>query len=253
MTHQVLTARDPSGTILWTAPKGLGAGTGSPALGHGVLVVAGASGAVEAFRASDGTNLWTKRVGPQLYDMEQGWGAVPSTPGTPAIADTVVYVGSLDGNLYALHLLTGAELWRWQLGVPIASSPAISGNMLFVAAEDEHLYAFNSTSRRVSKAPREGTEPEFRLLTPRPNPTAAMTSLTWTMTGRARVSVQIYDVSGRLVRSLVDDEMEPGTHQRLSCRVRRVLGAAAGRPAYRRAASRVPAPLAPPERSPREK
>jgi hypothetical protein len=65
----------------------------------------------------------------------------------------------------------------------------------------------------VAKAPREGTEPEFRLLTPHPNPTAATTSLTWTMSGSAHASVLIFDVRGRLVRSLVDDVMEPGLHQ----------------------------------------
>jgi outer membrane protein assembly factor BamB len=213
--NQSLTARDVEGNLLWTAPTNLGAGTGSPAIAHGVLVVPGRSGGIEGFRASDGAQLWTKPVGTQLYDMEEGWGDVHSTLGTPAITDSIVYAPSLDGNLYALDLLTGAELWRWDFGVPVASSPAVSGNMLFVAAEDELLYGFVTqewaSGTGVDHPIRTGGS--LRLDLPAPNPRDGPTRIAWEMPAAARVRVEIFDVAGRLVRTLVDGDVAAGRHE----------------------------------------
>jgi hypothetical protein len=74
--NQMLSGRDAQGNAFWYAAKNLGAGTAAPAIAHGVLVVPGRNGAIEGFRATDGENLWTKEVGTQLYDMEEGWGDV---------------------------------------------------------------------------------------------------------------------------------------------------------------------------------
>ncbi|MFN8180090.1 MAG: PQQ-binding-like beta-propeller repeat protein [bacterium] len=214
--NQQLTARDQTGNVLWTSATNMGAGSSSPAIGHGILVVPGRNGSIQGFRASDGLNLWTKTVGTQLYDMEEGWGDVHASNSTPAIADSVVYVGSNDGRLYALDLRTGAELWRWDLGVPIESSPAIAGNMLYVAAEDEHLYAFVAqTAGGGSTGAREPlpSGPSFEFLAPRPNPSRAATTFAWAMPERAPVSIRIYDITGRLVRNIADTTMDAGPHQ----------------------------------------
>src|SRR5438477_2343956 len=39
-----------------------------------------------------------------------------SVEGAPAIADGVVYVGSLDSHLYALNLKDGSEKWKFKAG-----------------------------------------------------------------------------------------------------------------------------------------
>ena len=38
---------------------------------------------------------------------------------SPAVANGVVYVGSSDGNLYALNASTGARLWNFDTGVAV--------------------------------------------------------------------------------------------------------------------------------------
>ena len=43
---------------------------------------------------------------------------------SPVVVDGTVYVGSSDGNLYALHLDSGIEAWRFETGGPITASPA---------------------------------------------------------------------------------------------------------------------------------
>jgi len=50
----------------------------------------------------------------------------------------------------------------------------------------------------------------FRFAACRPNPFALDTSFSLTLPAAERVSVRVYDVAGRLVRTLVDEEMPPG-------------------------------------------
>src|ERR1700748_2215573 len=43
---------------------------------------------------------------------------------SPAVVNGVVYVGSDDGNLYAIDQQTGSQKWKFQTGARITSSPA---------------------------------------------------------------------------------------------------------------------------------
>ena len=53
---------------------------------------------------------------------------------SPAIgADGTVYVGSDDGNLYAIDPETGAEVWRFPAGGEIRSSPAVGADGPFIS------------------------------------------------------------------------------------------------------------------------
>ena len=62
---------------------------------------------------------------------------------SPAVTDTVVYVGSQDGRLYAVDRATGARLWDGLTGDSVTSSPAVAGGMVFVGSEDGKVYAFD--------------------------------------------------------------------------------------------------------------
>jgi outer membrane protein assembly factor BamB len=53
-----------------------------------------------------------------------------------------VFVGSSDGNLYALQLADGEEVWRFQTGAGIYSSPAVGRNRLIIGADDGIVYCF---------------------------------------------------------------------------------------------------------------
>jgi eukaryotic-like serine/threonine-protein kinase len=50
---------------------------------------------------------------------------------SPAVADGVVYIASLDGHLYAIDQQTGKEKWNFKSSMPIASSPAVVGGALY--------------------------------------------------------------------------------------------------------------------------
>ena len=61
----------------------------------------------------------------------------------------------------------------------------------------------------------DGVEPHTALLPSVPNPFSASTTVRFTLAAPARATLRIYDVGGRLVRSLVAEELPAGTHERL--------------------------------------
>ena len=66
---------------------------------------------------------------------------------SPLVAGDHVYAGRDDGYLVALDRRTGACVWKFRLGLPVKSSPVVSGNMLFVCGFDGELYAFASRAK----------------------------------------------------------------------------------------------------------
>jgi hypothetical protein len=65
---------------------------------------------------------------------------------SPLVFGDLVYVGSDDKYLYALDALTGTLKWRYQTSGKVISSPSFSGGNLYVGSEDGYLYAFSSSN-----------------------------------------------------------------------------------------------------------
>jgi len=62
---------------------------------------------------------------------------------SPAVADGVVYIASLDGHLYAVDQETGKEKWNFKSRMPIASSPALSADTVFFVSSAGALAAID--------------------------------------------------------------------------------------------------------------
>jgi hypothetical protein len=65
---------------------------------------------------------------------------------SPAVADGIVYVGSLDGKVYALNATTGALVWNFTTGWEVFSSPAIASGVVYVGSEDGNVYALGAVT-----------------------------------------------------------------------------------------------------------
>ena len=65
---------------------------------------------------------------------------------SPAVAGSVVYVGSDDGNLYALATQTGELLWKYETAGPVWSSPVVGGPRIYVGSDDGTLYALDAVA-----------------------------------------------------------------------------------------------------------
>ena len=60
---------------------------------------------------------------------------------SPAIAGGLVFIGSLDGSLYAIDQETGQQKWKTDPTDSIASSPAVAGGIVYYLSYDRALYA----------------------------------------------------------------------------------------------------------------
>src|SRR5208283_383325 len=65
---------------------------------------------------------------------------------SPAVSNGIVYVGSYDGNIYALNDKTGSYVWSYATGEMVVSSPATADNAGYVGSYNNMLYAFGSSS-----------------------------------------------------------------------------------------------------------
>ena len=69
---------------------------------------------------------------------------------SPSLANGVVYIGSDDGNIYALDAISGALKWKYTLGSPgylsVASSPAVVEGVVYIGSADKNVYALDANT-----------------------------------------------------------------------------------------------------------
>jgi len=70
-------------------------------------------------------------------------GAIVSSP---TVADGSVYVGSADGNLYAVEAATGKLRWKFDAHGDVNSSPAVADGIVYVVSLDGNLYAVDTAT-----------------------------------------------------------------------------------------------------------
>jgi outer membrane protein assembly factor BamB len=142
--------KGPHGTNTgsWSSPAIATDTSGRP------LVVFGSSNpddAVYALDARDGSLVWHFQT--QITSGDEDVGAPPTigAPGLNGLADGAVYVAGKDTIMYALDLLTGAELWEFDMqanaGVKqnCVSDPALMAGAL-VMSYDTYIYKFNAAT-----------------------------------------------------------------------------------------------------------
>ncbi len=82
-----------------------------------------------ALNEATGAELWTANIG-------------GNSTSTPAVHDGRVFIGSDDGNLYALDATNyGAELWTFQTGGEVYSAPVVADGMVYFGSLDHYVYA----------------------------------------------------------------------------------------------------------------
>ncbi len=65
---------------------------------------------------------------------------------SPAVANGVVYVGSLSGHLYALDQASGAKKWEFRSSRPVASTVAVDGDTVYFVSSAGALVAIDAAS-----------------------------------------------------------------------------------------------------------
>src|SRR5262249_38888846 len=152
-----------TGTTIWVAPTGGGAS--SPPMGGKTIYGMGWDYRLRAINATNGHTVWATVVGDfattpavanrtiylgvlnlhhaiQAYDATTGqllWTHQVSDQvlSSPAVWGGLVFAGSQDGNLYALHAATGTLAWKLTTGGPVYASPAVANGIVYVGSQDD--------------------------------------------------------------------------------------------------------------------
>jgi hypothetical protein len=74
----------------------------------------------------------------------------------------------------------------------------------FLSVDDDHAVGVNDFSRA-----------DFTLEANRPNPFQGETAIPFSLSGKRAVRLSIFDVRGRLVRRILEEELPAGEHARL--------------------------------------
>jgi len=79
------------------------------------------------------------------------WNEVPFASRTqPVLSSGRLFIGGLDGAMYARNALTGAPLWRYPTGGPIRHSAAVYQDHVFFGSHDTYVYALDAASGQLA-------------------------------------------------------------------------------------------------------
>ena len=68
---------------------------------------------------------------------------------SPVVHKSLVFIGSLDANFYALDVRSGWAAWKYRTGGAIAASAAVWNDMVFFGSADGYVYALDAGEGRV--------------------------------------------------------------------------------------------------------
>ncbi|NTU79627.1 MAG: PQQ-binding-like beta-propeller repeat protein [Chloroflexales bacterium] len=92
------------------------------------------------------TNASPQQVdGPYCFTWK--WYEVPfASRAQPVVAGGRLFIGGMDGVLYARDATSGAPLWSYATGGPIRHTAAVSGSLVFTGSHDGTTYALDAAS-----------------------------------------------------------------------------------------------------------
>ena len=79
------------------------------------------------------------------------WNAVPlASRAQPVVANGILFIGTLDGRLYAREAATGRPLWNYATGGPIRHAPAAAASLVVTGSYDGYTYALAASTGALS-------------------------------------------------------------------------------------------------------
>jgi hypothetical protein len=154
-----------------------------------------------------------------------------SNPATPHQVGAVDLPGeawgiSVSGNYAAVACEAEGGLYIVNISTPsnpfvagfydtpgYASDVVLAGNYAYVS-DDPYFGIYDCSAALAVQSPSELTPPAYFSLTPAsPNPFNSSTTLRYTLQTPGSVRLQVYEITGRLVETLVNGWQEEGLHQ----------------------------------------
>jgi outer membrane protein assembly factor BamB len=150
---------------VWEADAGEGSNsssrlTAAPIVAGGKIYVLDARARLFAFNAANGDEVWHISVAPKghrdlintvsfgLFGENKSVDTTKGAGGGIAFDDGKIYATTGFGDVVAVNAGTGQEIWRVNVGVPIANAPVANGGRVFVSSQDNHFHAFAASNGR---------------------------------------------------------------------------------------------------------
>jgi len=168
-TNQKFYALDKKGQLKWqfAARERI---KSDPTILEGVVYATSYDGHVYALSADRGRKLWqfppAQKAAPESPEApppeaKEGEKSVEvpvldpmpqafSYP-APVIKDGVLYVGNLDGYMYAIQTSDGTMKWRFKAQEGITSTAWVEGGLVYFGSKDDTLYALDAASGQEVK------------------------------------------------------------------------------------------------------
>ena len=87
----------------------------------------------------------TQVDGPYCYTWK--WYEAPiASRAQPVVVSGRLFIGGMDGVIYARDANTGAALWQFQTGGPIRNTGAVAGNVVIFSSYDGYTYGLNASN-----------------------------------------------------------------------------------------------------------
>jgi outer membrane protein assembly factor BamB len=87
------------------------------------------------FHGDNARTGYSSAAAPTTNNIEWTYTTGDMVFSSPAIAYDKVFIGSYDGNMYALNQNNGGCEWSFNAGEPIVSSPAVADNEVFFCTQ----------------------------------------------------------------------------------------------------------------------
>ncbi|MFT7583199.1 MAG: outer membrane protein assembly factor BamB [Myxococcota bacterium] len=127
-----------TGSLVWKLDTGRDLDSSATVV-DGRLYIAGENGYARCLDPATGEKHWKAFVGGINRGKKTGsYGSETS----PAVADGEFYCATYDGELFNLDITTGKKRWIAKTGDDTDVSPVISGDHVFVAAQEKSPYLF---------------------------------------------------------------------------------------------------------------
>jgi outer membrane protein assembly factor BamB len=98
---------------------------------------------------------------PKFSKVKWQFHAAGQVISSPAVVGKTVYVGSTDGNLYAVDRETGTQKWKFEAKSRITSSPAVSDGLVYFGAYDGVFFAVDASTGQLKWKFQTGGERRF--------------------------------------------------------------------------------------------
>jgi outer membrane protein assembly factor BamB len=136
-----------TGEVEWQFPTG-DIVRSTPALAHGNVYFESDDGYLYAVDSRTGAEVWRIDIGnvidPAARDVT---GTVfDYLQSSPAIVEDTLYIGSADGNVYAVDAIGGEILWKFDTTKPVRATPTVVAGVLYIGSWNGIFYALDAAN-----------------------------------------------------------------------------------------------------------